>query len=63
VHWSRDGRRGTIADVGSSYFGVNLASTDLGAMLSALESDGAEVVQDPADQPFVVRDRTTGDTE
>ena len=39
-----------------SYFGVNLASTDLGDTFSRLESSGAEVVQEPTDQPYGVRD-------
>ena len=39
-----------------SYFGVNLASTDLDATFSRLESNGAEVVQEPTDQPYGVRD-------
>jgi catechol 2,3-dioxygenase-like lactoylglutathione lyase family enzyme len=39
-----------------SYFGVNLATTDLDATFAALESGGAEVVQEPTDQPYGVRD-------
>ena len=39
-----------------SYFGVNLASADLDETFAALESSGAEVVQEPTDQPYGVRD-------
>jgi catechol 2,3-dioxygenase-like lactoylglutathione lyase family enzyme len=39
-----------------SYFGVNLASADLDATFAALESSGAEVVQEPTDQPYGLRD-------
>ena len=39
-----------------SYFGVNLASTDLDETFAALEAAGAEVVQEPVDQPYGLRD-------
>ena len=39
-----------------SYFGVNLASTDLDATFAEVEARGAEVVQEPIDQPYGVRD-------
>ncbi|WP_378144924.1 VOC family protein [Cnuibacter sp. UC19_7] len=39
-----------------SFFGVNLASDDLDALFASLESNGAEVVQEPTDQPYGVRD-------
>lgn len=39
-----------------SYFGVNLASADVDATFATLEAAGAEVVQEPTDQPYGVRD-------
>jgi catechol 2,3-dioxygenase-like lactoylglutathione lyase family enzyme len=39
-----------------SYFGVNLATTDLDAAFAEIEARGAEVVQEPIDQPYGVRD-------
>jgi len=39
-----------------SYFGANLASTDLDGTFAELEASGAEVVQEPIDQPYGVRD-------
>jgi catechol 2,3-dioxygenase-like lactoylglutathione lyase family enzyme len=39
-----------------SYFGVNLASHDLDGTFEKLEASGAEVVQEPTDQPYGVRD-------
>jgi catechol 2,3-dioxygenase-like lactoylglutathione lyase family enzyme len=39
-----------------SYFGVNLASRDLDGTFTALVDGGAEVVQEPTDQPYGVRD-------
>lgn len=39
-----------------SYFGVNLATRDLDATFAAVEGNGAEVVQEPIDQPYGVRD-------
>jgi catechol 2,3-dioxygenase-like lactoylglutathione lyase family enzyme len=39
-----------------SFFGVNLATKDLDATFAALESSGTEVVQEPTDQPYGVRD-------
>lgn len=39
-----------------SYFGVNLATHDLDATYAAVEANGAEVVQEPIDQPYGVRD-------
>ena len=39
-----------------SFFGVNLATRDLDGTFAALESGGAEVVQEPTDQPYGVRD-------
>ena len=39
-----------------SYFGVNLATDDVDATFAKLEASGAEVVQEPTDQPYGVRD-------
>ena len=39
-----------------SYFGVNLASRDLDGTFDQLQANGAEVVQEPIDQPYGVRD-------
>ena len=39
-----------------SYFGVNLATADLDDTFAKLESSGAEVVQEPTEQPYGVRD-------
>ncbi|WP_353987789.1 VOC family protein [Ruicaihuangia caeni] len=39
-----------------SYFGVNLATDDLDGVFSKLEASGAEVVQEPTDQPYGIRD-------
>jgi uncharacterized glyoxalase superfamily protein PhnB len=39
-----------------SYFGVNLATPDLDDTFSTLEASGAEIVQEPTDQPYGVRD-------
>ena len=39
-----------------SFFGANLASPDLDGTFAELEASGAEVVQEPMDQPYGVRD-------
>jgi catechol 2,3-dioxygenase-like lactoylglutathione lyase family enzyme len=39
-----------------SYFGINLATPDLDALFAKLEASDAEVVQEPTDQPYGVRD-------
>lgn len=39
-----------------SYFGVNLATPDLDETFARLQARGAEVVQEPIDQPYGVRD-------
>ena len=53
-----DDERRTIDELMAkgSFFGVNLASADLDATFTALETSGAEVVQEPTDQPYGVRD-------
>lgn len=39
-----------------SYFGVNLATPDLTATFEGLEAAGAEIVQEPIDQDYGLRD-------
>ena len=39
-----------------SYFGVNLAADDVDETFARIEASGAEVVQEPTDQPYGVRD-------
>ena len=39
-----------------SYFGVNLAVDDVDDAFARFEAGGAEVVQEPTDQPYGVRD-------
>jgi catechol 2,3-dioxygenase-like lactoylglutathione lyase family enzyme len=39
-----------------TYFGVNLATDDLDDLFSTVESRGAEIVQEPIDQNYGVRD-------
>jgi catechol 2,3-dioxygenase-like lactoylglutathione lyase family enzyme len=53
-----DDERRTILELMAkgSYFGVNLASTDLDSTFAKLEGSGAEVAQEPIDQPYGVRD-------
>ncbi|MBM0204397.1 VOC family protein [Micromonospora sp. NPDC051227] len=53
-----DDERQTILElmVKGSYFGVNLATTDLEATFAKLEASNAEVVQEPTEQPYGVRD-------
>ena len=53
-----DDERRTIVELMAkgSYFGVNLATTDLDATFAKVEAGGTEVVQEPTDQPYGVRD-------
>ena len=53
-----DDERSTILELMAkgSYFGVNLATTDLDGTFAELEATGAEVVQEPTEQPYGVRD-------
>jgi catechol 2,3-dioxygenase-like lactoylglutathione lyase family enzyme len=53
-----DDERRTILELMAkgSYFGVNLATTDLDATFAKLEANGTEVVQEPTEQPYGVRD-------
>jgi catechol 2,3-dioxygenase-like lactoylglutathione lyase family enzyme len=53
-----DDERRTILELMAkgSYFGVNLGTTDLDGTFAKLEADGGEVVQEPIEQPYGVRD-------
>ena len=53
-----DDERRTVLELiaKGSYFGVNLATADLDATFEKLEASGAEVVQEPTEQPYGVRD-------
>jgi uncharacterized glyoxalase superfamily protein PhnB len=53
-----DDERRTIAEMMAkgTFAGVNLATTDLDATFARLAAGGAEVVQEPIDQPYGVRD-------
>jgi catechol 2,3-dioxygenase-like lactoylglutathione lyase family enzyme len=53
-----DDERRTILELMAkgSYFGVNLATADLDGTFAKLEASGAEVAQEPAEQPYGVRD-------
>jgi catechol 2,3-dioxygenase-like lactoylglutathione lyase family enzyme len=53
-----DDEHRTIAELMAkgSFFGVNLATKDLDATFADLEASGTEVVQEPTDQPYGVRD-------
>jgi uncharacterized glyoxalase superfamily protein PhnB len=53
-----DEERRTIAEMMAkgTYAGINLASKDLDDTFDQLQARGAEVVQEPTDQPWGVRD-------
>ena len=53
-----DDERRTIVEMMAkgTYAGVNLATADLDGTFANLEASGAEVVQEPTDQPYGVRD-------
>jgi catechol 2,3-dioxygenase-like lactoylglutathione lyase family enzyme len=53
-----DEERRTIAELMAkgSYGRVTLATKDLDGLFAQLESSGAEIVQEPTDQPYGVRD-------
>ncbi|WP_043626782.1 VOC family protein [Nonomuraea candida] len=53
-----DDERATIAEMMAkgTYAGVLLATDDLDGLFERVEASGAEVVQEPMDQPFGVRD-------
>lgn len=44
-----------------SYFGVNLATEDLDATFAAIEAAGADIVQEPIEQDYGVRDAAIRD--
>jgi catechol 2,3-dioxygenase-like lactoylglutathione lyase family enzyme len=54
---TEDERR-TIAEMMAkgTYAGINLATADLDATFEQLQASGAEVVQEPIEQPYGVRD-------
>lgn len=53
-----DDEQRTIAELMAkgSLFSVNLAAADLDATFDQLQATGAEVVQEPVDQPYGLRD-------
>ncbi|MUL41435.1 VOC family protein [Streptomonospora sp. PA3] len=53
-----DDERRTITEMMAkgTYAGVNLATSDVDAAFERLAEGGAEVVQEPTDQPYGVRD-------
>jgi uncharacterized glyoxalase superfamily protein PhnB len=53
-----DEERRTIVEMMAkgTYAGVNLATADLDGTFDRLQASGAEVVQEPIDQPYGVRD-------
>ena len=53
-----DDERRTIAEMMAkgSYAHITLATTDLDGTFARLEASGAEVVQEPTEQPYGVRD-------
>jgi uncharacterized glyoxalase superfamily protein PhnB len=53
-----DAERATIAELMAkgAYARIILATADLDATFERLEATGAEVIQEPADQPYGVRD-------
>jgi catechol 2,3-dioxygenase-like lactoylglutathione lyase family enzyme len=53
-----DDERRTILELMAkgSFFGVNLGTRDLDGTFEKLEANGTEVVQEPTDQPYGVRD-------
>ncbi|OMH36984.1 VOC family protein [Tersicoccus sp. Bi-70] len=53
-----DEEKQTILDMiaKGTYAGINLAATDLDGTFARLESSGADIVQEPTDQPWGVRD-------
>ena len=53
-----DDERRTIVEMMAkgTYAGINLATKDLDGVFDALQAGDAEVVQEPTDQPYGVRD-------
>ena len=58
-----DDERRTILELMAkgSYFGVNLATPDLDETFAKLAAAGAEIVEEPTDQPYGVRDGAVRD--
>ena len=53
-----DDERRTIAEMMAkgTYAGVNLATKDLDATFDQLQAGGAEIIQEPTEQPYGIRD-------
>src|SRR3990172_2534581 len=53
-----DDERRTIAEMMAkgTYASINLATKDVGAIFKRLQASDAEVVQEPTDQPYGIRD-------
>ena len=53
-----DDERSTILELMAkgTYFGVNLGTADLDGTFEQVQASGAEVVQEPIEQPYGVRD-------
>ena len=53
-----DDEQGTIAEMMAkgTFASINLASADLDGTFERLQATGAEVVQEPTDQPYGIRD-------
>ena len=58
-----DDERRTIAEMMAkgSYASINLATADLDATFDQVQAGGAEVVQEPTEQPYGVRDCSVRD--
>jgi len=58
-----DDERRTILELMAkgSYFGVNLATPDLDQTFAKLAAAGAEIVEEPTEQPYGVRDGAVRD--
>ena len=58
-----DDERRTIAEMMAkgTYAGVNLATTDLDATFERLQGGAGEVVQEPTEQPYGIRDCSVRD--
>ncbi len=53
-----DDERNTIIEMMAkgTYAGINLASKDLDGLFDHLQSKGVDIVQEPTDQPYGIRD-------
>jgi uncharacterized glyoxalase superfamily protein PhnB len=58
-----DDERRTILELMAkgSYAGINLATPDLDELFAKLAASGAEIVEEPTDQPYGVRDGAVRD--